>query len=121
MSDFNNGAKAMFDYVTGAIANHYHGKPEIQKLCDIENEYATEVIQDALEEVSPKSHTNWKSIITLKAKQRDMTKLIAEQEVQIIELANGLRNAVNTDLLIGKNVFLDLANKALKSVRNKDV
>ena len=55
--DFDKGAKAMFDYVTYAVANHFHGDPDIQKIMDIENEFAISLIEDALDDVSPDIYT----------------------------------------------------------------
>ena len=65
MSDFEKGAKAMFDYFAVWAANHYHGDPALEKLYQKENELILEVAEDALEDVSLKSCMDWKKISLL--------------------------------------------------------
>lgn len=75
-AEFHRGAKAVFDYMLCRAANNYHGNPEIQKQCDIENKAVTEWIEEALEDVSPESLMEWKSIALL---CREISALKAQQ------------------------------------------
>jgi len=68
MSDeFKAGARAMFDYITFAVANHYHVRPGAKEQCEIESAYANDVAERALEEVSPEDHAEWLKIGELQA------------------------------------------------------
>jgi hypothetical protein len=60
--DFKRGVRAVYDYLTGRAANHYHGNPVIQKQCDYDNELVLTWAEDALEEVSEEVHNEWRSI-----------------------------------------------------------
>lgn len=60
--DFKAGAKAMFDYFQFRIANHWHGRPELNAIMEKENKVLGEWILDALEEVSPEDHVTWVSL-----------------------------------------------------------
>ena len=64
-TDFEKGATAMFDYFMYWAANHYHGNPEIDKLCQKESDLVTELAEDALESVSLETLMKWKSITEL--------------------------------------------------------
>ena len=59
---FRAGAKAMFDSLMFRAANHYHGIPELNKQCQAENALVTDWAEDALMEVDPESHFEWKSL-----------------------------------------------------------
>lgn len=60
--DFRAGAKAMFDGLRTMTANHFHGDPEKDKLCQQENELFEEWIEDALEMISPRDVKKWRSL-----------------------------------------------------------
>lgn len=59
---FSAGARAMFDSLLGRCANHWHARPEIQKVCDAENKLITEWATDALESVSPNDCAKWREL-----------------------------------------------------------
>jgi hypothetical protein len=62
ISDFRKGARAMFDYIQFRVANHYHGRPEIDAICQKENAVLLDWIEDALDDVDPESLATWKSL-----------------------------------------------------------
>jgi hypothetical protein len=66
MTEFERGARAIFDYLLYRTANNYHGDPKIQKECDKENEIIASWAEDALDEVSEDSCSEWLQIIDLK-------------------------------------------------------
>ena len=68
MSDFDKGARAMFDYFACRAANNYHGNSETDKICQKENELIMDLAEDALEDVSPESCATWKTITDLQNK-----------------------------------------------------
>ena len=65
--DFKAGAKAMFDYFQFRIANHYHGNPKVDAICQKENQVLSEWILDALEEVNPEDAATWRSLDSMYA------------------------------------------------------
>lgn len=64
-TDFEKGAMEMFTYFTYWAANHYHGNPELDKICQAESEMVQELAEDALESVSLESFRRWKTIAEL--------------------------------------------------------
>jgi hypothetical protein len=63
MSDeFKRGVRTAFDYVLTACANNYHANPEQQKVRDTMNEFAEDVAEGFLRELSPDDHSNWKAL-----------------------------------------------------------
>lgn len=62
MTDFQKGARAMFDNLMFRAANHWHGNPKVNAICIKENKLIEEWAADALEEVSPQDSTTWRSI-----------------------------------------------------------
>lgn len=52
----------MFDWLMFRVANNYHGNPEIQRQCDIENDLVTDWAENALNDVSPKDYVKWREI-----------------------------------------------------------
>lgn len=81
MSMFLKGATAMFDYASMSSANHYHGDPRIDKVCQDENNYLMEVMEYALQEVNPEQMCKWVEI-------NDLFKKINELEKEISRLKN---------------------------------
>lgn len=69
---FDQGVKASFDYIRNRAANNYHQKPEIQKVCDAENELLYSVSDDLLTELSPDRAAEWKTISSLLAEIREL-------------------------------------------------
>lgn len=61
-SAFHSGAKAVFDNLLFRAANNWHANANINDKCDRENELIRDWAQDALEEVSPDSLMQWKSL-----------------------------------------------------------
>lgn len=59
---FTQGAKAVFDALQMRAANHWHGNPEVDKVCQRENKLVLEWAEEALEEVSPESVAKWRSL-----------------------------------------------------------
>lgn len=59
MTDFQKGARAFYDSLMFRSANHWHGRPEANKICEQENKLIQEWAEDALEEVSPQSYNDW--------------------------------------------------------------
>lgn len=59
---FHAGAKAVFDNLLFRAANNWHANANINDKCDRENELIKDWAQDALEEVSPDSLMQWKSL-----------------------------------------------------------
>jgi len=76
-ADFRAGAKAMFDLFLYKAANNYHGNPQTQKICDIENRLLEEVAEDALESVDEFAYDEWKSITALLKENR-----LLKEEIQ---------------------------------------
>lgn len=59
---FRAGAKAMFDVLLTRTCNNYSGNPIINKRCKQDNELIENWVTEALEEVSPEDHAQWKTI-----------------------------------------------------------
>lgn len=74
MTDFDKGAMAMYDYFAFWTANHFHGNPELNRICQAENEMIQELAEDALESVSLESFNKWKTIVSL---QKEINRLRA--------------------------------------------
>lgn len=72
MSDFEKGARAMFDNLMYRAANNFHGNPTTNKQCGIENELIERWAEDALDDVSPDSCSEWRDITTLTARIRQL-------------------------------------------------
>lgn len=62
VTEFQRGARAMFDALMTRAANNYHGNPAINDQCNLENKLVEEWAVDALEEIDPESHREWLSI-----------------------------------------------------------
>jgi len=73
---FTAGARALFDRLVFRVANHWHSKPEIDKVCQAENAIITEWATDALEDVSPESCAKWRNISVLMQKIADLNEEI---------------------------------------------
>lgn len=54
--EYRRGVMAMFDQLTYRAANHYHGNPEVNKICQKENELIWQWTMDALEQVSDEDY-----------------------------------------------------------------
>ena len=76
---YTAGVKAMYDYLTYRAANNFHGNPETNKQCDIENEIIISWAGDALEECDEFAYDEWLKIKSLNDE-------IAELERQLLEL-----------------------------------
>ena len=61
-ADFQAGAKAMFDVLSYRAANNWHGNPMIDDACEQESKLVLSWIKDALEDVSPETISEWRSI-----------------------------------------------------------
>lgn len=61
-SEFQRGARAMFDCLMNRAANNFHADPVIQAACEKENATVEEWVADALDTVDPASYREWKSI-----------------------------------------------------------
>lgn len=81
-SGFTKGTRAMFDYLYIRAANNYHGDPEINNICDKENEIILSWANDALEEVDINSFNTWKEINNLMQENHKL-------KMEIKELKNG--------------------------------
>lgn len=62
MEWFLKGAIAMFDLALYRASNHYSGNPEVQKICDDENDYLIETMETCLELIHPDKLVEWKEI-----------------------------------------------------------
>ena len=62
LTDFQKGARAVFDSVQFRAANHYHDDPQINVRCDGESKLVLSWVQDALEKVDPESVVVWKTM-----------------------------------------------------------
>lgn len=62
MEHFLMGATAMFDVAQMMTANHWHGDPETNKLCQMENDYVYRVMEVAFEEINPAKMMIWKEL-----------------------------------------------------------
>ena len=60
---FLMGATAMFDVALQMTANHWHGDPEVNKLCQMENDYVYNVMDIAFEKINPDKMAKWKEIM----------------------------------------------------------
>lgn len=65
MEHFLMGATAMFDYAQMRASNHWHGHPEKDKLCQMENDYLYATMDSAFEEINPLKMYEWKEISKL--------------------------------------------------------
>lgn len=61
-TDFQRGARAMFDCLMERAANNFHANPVIKEACEKENVIIEKWAADALETVDPSSFREWKSI-----------------------------------------------------------
>lgn len=61
-TEFQKGARAMFDYLLNRAANNFHANPKIQDTCTLENNIIEVWTTDALKEIDPESYKQWKSI-----------------------------------------------------------
>ena len=61
-TEFQRGARAMFDALMGRTANHWHDSPERNAICEKENRLIEEWAEVALEDVDPASAHEWRSI-----------------------------------------------------------
>ena len=89
MSDFNDGAKAVFDYLLDAAAN-----TDDDEKADILCEYA----EDALEYASPDTCQKWRDIQYMHAENHELRKANADKFGQIEALkkqVNDLQNEIN--------------------------
>ncbi len=59
---FLKGVTAMYDFVQMRTANHWHGNPATDKICQIENDFATEMFEDAFMSLHPDGMYKWKEI-----------------------------------------------------------
>lgn len=71
--EFKKGVRACFDYLLSRTANHYHGNPKLQEICDVENKIIEEWAIDMLEEVDSSSYREWRSIKDAYARGRACT------------------------------------------------
>lgn len=69
---FMNGATAMFDYASEVSANHWHGDPNQDKYCQMENEYLMETMSGALSQINPDQMAKWVEIKDLFGKIREL-------------------------------------------------
>lgn len=69
-TSFAEGARAMFDWFHGRAANHWHGNPEQDKFCQMENRFLLECAEEALEDVSPETAVKWKTLNQVAADAR---------------------------------------------------
>lgn len=69
---FDKGVRACFDYIRTKAANNYHQNPDIQKVCDQENELLYELADDLLIELSPEQMATWKTITSLLQEVADL-------------------------------------------------
>ena len=59
---FKDGIRAAFDFITVSCAFNYHGNPNIQEICDIENHYVTQLAKRMLAECSPDAMDEWRKL-----------------------------------------------------------
>lgn len=81
-SGFKKGTRAMFDYFQIRAANNFHGNPEVNLICDQENEIVLSWANDALEEVDINSFNTWKEINNLMQENHKL-------KMEIKKLKNG--------------------------------
>jgi hypothetical protein len=62
LTEFQRGARAMFDYFHIRAANNWHGNPKVQEQCAKENTLLLSWVEDALESVDPAIHAEWKTL-----------------------------------------------------------
>lgn len=62
MEHFLMGATAMFDFASMLAANHYHGHPDKNKVCEVENKYLMDVMESAFEYINPDLMVTWKKL-----------------------------------------------------------
>lgn len=86
---FKAGARAMFDAAQMRAANHYHGRPEINKICDAENAYLLETMEDALDEVSPEDMSTWRSLTDMYQQGFTVSKGIAHRSYEKVATVTG--------------------------------
>lgn len=65
ITDFQKGVRAFYDYLARRAANHFHGNPLVNKICDQENELIMSWANDGLKEVDIESYNEWKKICEL--------------------------------------------------------
>ncbi len=83
LTDFQKGARAMFDSLTFRAANHWH--PTAMEQCNYDNKLIYEWVEDALEEVDPGSIVEWRAIDSA---FRDGVKL--GKQIKTAEQNNGM-------------------------------
>ncbi len=92
---FHRGAKAVFDKVRYAAANHWHPDPIRGASCEAENAIAMQMIETAFEDVSPEQHQEWLTLM----------EAIKENEKLKVELA-----ALQSQLMDTRRMLLWLRN-----------
>ena len=62
---FVDGIRKAFDMLVEKAANNYHGNPELQRICDIENDALISAAQDILLYNDIESYNQWRDIAKL--------------------------------------------------------
>jgi len=62
MEYFLKGATAMFDAAQMTAANHWHGREEVNDICQLENNFLLDTMENAFEQINPKQMAIWKEL-----------------------------------------------------------
>ncbi len=62
MEHFLMGATAIFDVAQMSVANHWHGNPDTDKICQAENDFLLCVMESAFETINPSQMMVWKQL-----------------------------------------------------------
>lgn len=93
LTDFQKGARELFDYLVARAANHWHSHQDLNAICEKENALVLEWAEDGLEEVDEASHSEWKSIV-------NCTNQIAALRTKVAALEQELEKCRSTTIAI---------------------
>jgi len=107
-AEFERGVRAVLDYMLMRTSNNFHGNPEIQKTCDMENSVIESWINDAIEEISPDSYREWRKINELCAEIKQLkSQKPAIDSGKVREIVSECIGEVTTDVMNGRVVAYD--------------
>lgn len=81
--DFLRGGRAFFDALRIAVANNWHGRPEVNGQCRIENEIVMRFAEDALQSFDSQAHNRWLEIGKLQAEVQNMRQQIKDLTLKL--------------------------------------